>query len=384
MSVVAAVAAWTAPLAATSWESSSSDSPVEAVSPEREKNSELLEIWKEHVRTLTRERDEAYRQIDRLKSQQPSRAVPAVSGARAQFGSMEIAPFSPAAGSSPLVQDLRAQILRMQKELQEAKNDRQMRLRDKEKVLRKGDPLELENLRSRNESLQARIRSAELEEQELKDARSFLSEQVDALEKTNQTLRTDLEALRRRGDQWDREKEEAGSRLKVQLAGLEKENDNLRTEIRKLAAANEALRLESAKAEELRGQVQRMGADKEEFQREAARANTLIEKLKAKNTALVSTVEALKSQEAELASYRQKEAEYRSQRERLETFSRRIEALERENTGLESGQAGYRQRIESLESALQANLADLANLKTNFESYMESLQSGFENRLGQK
>src|SRR3989338_4696226 len=277
--VIAAVAAGTA--------------PVEAVSSDGEKNTELLEIWKEHVRTLTRERDEAHRKIDQLKSQRPPSALPTASSTRSQFGSMEIAPAigSPVAGSSPLVQDLRSQILRIQRELQEAKNDRDVMLRDKEKALREmeslkrgtttrsapvssaGNLLELENLRSRNESLQAKIYSAKLEQQELTDARSFLSEQVDALEKTNQKLRTELEVLRRRGDQWDREKEEVDSRLKLQLASIEKESDGLRAEIQKLEAANEVLRFESAKAEELRGQVQRMGADREEFQRELARAN---------------------------------------------------------------------------------------------------------------
>ena len=35
---------------------------------EAERNRELLEIWKDHVKTLTKERDDAYRQIERLKA----------------------------------------------------------------------------------------------------------------------------------------------------------------------------------------------------------------------------------------------------------------------------------------------------------------------------
>ena len=42
---------------------------VETLSQELEKNKELLEIWKGHVKTLTKERDTAYREIEELKSQ---------------------------------------------------------------------------------------------------------------------------------------------------------------------------------------------------------------------------------------------------------------------------------------------------------------------------
>ena len=37
--------------------------------PEAERTQQLLEIWKDHVKTLTRERDEAYKEIEALKSQ---------------------------------------------------------------------------------------------------------------------------------------------------------------------------------------------------------------------------------------------------------------------------------------------------------------------------
>ncbi|PIU40368.1 MAG: hypothetical protein COT00_02110 [Candidatus Omnitrophica bacterium CG07_land_8_20_14_0_80_50_8] len=38
-------------------------------SQEVERTKELLEIWKDHVRTLTKERDAAYRELEALKSQ---------------------------------------------------------------------------------------------------------------------------------------------------------------------------------------------------------------------------------------------------------------------------------------------------------------------------
>ncbi len=391
--VVAIMAAWTSPLFAKTWETGPIGRTDGVSSTDDERSQELLEIWKEHVRTLTKERDEAYRQIDQLKSQH---TLPAVSPTRARFGAVETAP-PPAA--SPLVQDLRTQMMRMQKELQETKNDKDIILRDKEKALR-----ELEGLRrgeptrdrgTASEALQAKLRSIELEQQELRDARDFLSAQVDALEKENEKLRAEVEMLRQRGGEFDRERVETASQMRSQVASLEKEKEELeasiagsqsqaRREIQRLSAVNETLRLEGAKSQELRDQVQKMSADKEEFQRELARTSTLIDKLKSKNAALSSNLEAMKSQEEELASYRKMEADYRSQRDRLASLSQRAAALEKENADLEGRQESYQRKIDGLESALQANLADIANLKTNFESYLESLATGFEDRLQQK
>src|SRR3990167_3692544 len=52
------------------------DSGVEQASkspeiPEAERTQQLLMIWKDHVKTLTRERDEAYKEIEALKNQSP-------------------------------------------------------------------------------------------------------------------------------------------------------------------------------------------------------------------------------------------------------------------------------------------------------------------------
>ncbi len=46
-----------------------SDSQLEELTKEMQKDKELLGIWKDHVRTLTLERDEAYKEIESLKNQ---------------------------------------------------------------------------------------------------------------------------------------------------------------------------------------------------------------------------------------------------------------------------------------------------------------------------
>ena len=44
------------------------DMRYQQISQEAQRNKELLEIWKDHVRTLTKERDEAYKEIETLKA----------------------------------------------------------------------------------------------------------------------------------------------------------------------------------------------------------------------------------------------------------------------------------------------------------------------------
>ena len=52
----------------------------ESISQEADRNRELLEIWKDHVKTLTKERDDAYRQLEHM------RAAGSTPGASGQFG----------------------------------------------------------------------------------------------------------------------------------------------------------------------------------------------------------------------------------------------------------------------------------------------------------
>ena len=51
------------------------DNRAGQASHEFERTKELLEIWKDHVRTLTRERDEAYKETEALKNQGASSAA---------------------------------------------------------------------------------------------------------------------------------------------------------------------------------------------------------------------------------------------------------------------------------------------------------------------
>lgn len=73
-----------------------------------QRTKELLEIWKDHVRTLTRERDEAYQEIDRLKSSKP-----------AQFGAVETQ-LLPDTRSQQVIANLQDQVQRLSVENQNA------------------------------------------------------------------------------------------------------------------------------------------------------------------------------------------------------------------------------------------------------------------------
>lgn len=56
-------------VAAGTGKDDSPDARAQKLAGEAERNREMAEIWKEHVRTLTRQRDEAYKKIEKMKAQ---------------------------------------------------------------------------------------------------------------------------------------------------------------------------------------------------------------------------------------------------------------------------------------------------------------------------
>ncbi len=162
------------------------DIKLQKTTEEANRNRELLEIWKDHVRTVTKERDEAYQQIETLKAVTKSPAiVPAGSATAAHFGEIETlslppsaamkgavpAPL-PASASSPTdfqgyqdtIRELRRQLeetragnQRMQKQMMEAGNDKTLIIRDKEQAIAKIDSMnqQVRVLQNENERLRA-------------------------------------------------------------------------------------------------------------------------------------------------------------------------------------------------------------------------------------
>ena len=68
----------------------------------------------------------------------------------------------------------------------------------------------------------------------------------------------------------------------------------------------------------------------------------------------------------------------------INDLSARINQLDKDNqslrTDLKTSQARQAKLIEDQKAALQSNLSDIENLKTNFETYLESLVQTFNER----
>lgn len=128
--------------------SARAEAVVRPATEDIQRTKELLEIWKDHVRTLTKERDEAYREIDRLKTQgSASRHSTGLS----QFGAVETQPLPDIksqqmiAGLQNQIRDLtiqneNAQKLSQESALGQADRERLRQLeKDKDKLLKEVD-----------------------------------------------------------------------------------------------------------------------------------------------------------------------------------------------------------------------------------------------------
>src|SRR3989338_5474951 len=235
---------------------------------EFDRNKEMISIWKDHVRTLTRERDEAYKRLEDLKGDTNGASVNAeVAELKATIETMTRERTS----AQKRVEELENQLRAIQpkkpgmteKELKETRAEKDIILRDKEKALsaletaQKADKssqalimtlkdenkkLIAENERlSANEGLLARLRAekeamleaslaAKPEDQEIKADMTRLRAERDALKDENASL----EARSQKLDVVESELQDARAYFRSQEA-------NLRALNQKLAAENATL-----------------------------------------------------------------------------------------------------------------------------------------------
>ena len=157
------------PVGTTYQELSQSVQPDETAR-EMQKDKELLAIWKDHVRTLTKERDEAYKEIEALKNQ-----------------GVSISPAAPVdPGLREVLDDLRAENQKLKlalKENKEAQADKEVILREKEEALGQFDYLKdkmtllqkkQDQTQNENQKLQAWISSLRTQTEKLNGAETEL------------------------------------------------------------------------------------------------------------------------------------------------------------------------------------------------------------------
>jgi chromosome segregation ATPase len=444
------------------------------ISQDAERNRELLEIWKDHVKTLTKERDQATQELERVKARGAD--APA-----AQFGGMESMPLPLPAETMQQIDSLQSEVSRLQLELQnktsssggttrelqmqysalqkqvlplkqeaeQARNDKERALQEKEKALSQVEQLnqEVQSLRanqsipagddiSRNvqkaydiqkkryEDLQKRFHELETDyESSRKQAQppsetsgqvTALQDEIASLQDENRQLKADLEKHVTSAVQ---PATGGGSEIIMrQTRELQRENEMSKSEISRLKVVEKELGSTRAyfmpimkelqeKIDKMKGENTSLAAEVQRARDEAAQSSKKAQLTGEENKKIITDLDALNSEKEELASkiqayqaqlqvaaadkekylelqtanasYQQdlaaKDAELKRlnlQAESLEKAAREMESRERDNL----------KSVEKYQAALNANLADMKNLKSNFEAYLESLVAGFDER----
>ena len=169
------------------------DSRFEALTKELQKGKELLAIWKDHVRSLTKERDEAYKEIETLKDQGASSSLPDGRIAaeneelKSELGSLRAA-----------LQAKAEKLTAVEKELQEAKDYFSSSMEELNEKTKK--------MFQENETLKSEIQSAKAERQkqeelqqalvQLKSENGSLKFQNDRLQKTQAQQSKTIQTLK--------------------------------------------------------------------------------------------------------------------------------------------------------------------------------------------
>ncbi len=450
------------------------NSDYDAVAQEAGRNRELLDIWKDHVKTVTKERDDAYRQLEQLRASSPSGV--------ARFGGMETMPL-PNPQTAQQIEGLRSEVTRLQteltnkassggdpnrelqmqfsalqsqfqqakKDLNEARSEKDRIIQDKEKAMSKAERLESEvetlraggsvpavssapaedpaqliaaraeansfrdqnirlqsevqrlrdansqftsasgspdreqdafarqarELQYENETLKARVQKLEVVEKELANTRGYFSPLVKELQDENNKLNSDNASMGLDLSRYQRESSKAAGDIEAARAQalqslteserLSAEVDSLKTQKQTVEADFRTAQAEkdqiASQIESYRNQLQMAAADREKTKSLELQYQTL----KDQNESLQKAYEVL-------------ERSSNSSEARARELSTQMTAIQNDNRDLAAREAGNLKAIEKYKSALAANLADMKNLKANFEAYLESLVASFEER----
>ncbi len=283
----------------------------------------LLEIWKDNVRKLTRERDDAFKRIQELKT-----APPSSSGDLAE---------------EPQVRQL---------------------LEEKQSALR-----EAEAARSREQEALSRVESLKL--------------LVNKLE-NDETSRTDAQARPEDTEQPESSREfyaqltknytlqqEKIKQMKAELAQLRSEAEDLRSKGQSLAVQNEQLRNSAGLLKNAQDELQKANANNHSLQE-------LMEKIRIEDRALQDQKAGLNLENKNLNARVQQETEKTKALEaKLNDALAQVEEARKETERVDREHVA---EIEDLRTKLKSNASDIQNLKENLATMLEPIVSSFDKR----
>lgn len=370
------------------------------IAQEAERNRELLEIWKDHVKTLTKERDDAFEQLEQLKASRGGSPV-------AQFGAVESMPL-PASEAAQQIESLQSEVSRLteelqkrssstgdsgrdlqmqfsalqsqlqqvKKELSDTRGEKDRLIQAKEKALSQAERLEaeVESLRAggqESSSDQARIRELESQIQRTKQSSSDLASmqsEILGLREENARLKSDLkESIAASSAPADRDTEA----FMRQSRELQYENDNLKAQVEKSQVVEKELANTRAyftpMVKELQDKNDRLTSDnaslKADVQR--ARAETVrasqkmsedLRGLKSEQEEMATQMAAYKSQLQIAAADKEK---FRATEEELKKTQVQLGELQKAYAGLEQNSKTYEAQIQQLNAAHETQIQQL-------------------------
>lgn len=366
------------------------DGRADQLSQELARNKELLEIWKDHVRTVTKERDDAYKQIDDLKNGMGLEPAPdegTISDLKAQISRLTadlnaanaaLRPKPMDASSKLKISELQAENEKLKLSLKgfsETQNDKEVIIREKQQALQRIEDLEKEtsNLRAENEKLKIRPTTLVAAQDPAQEAK------IQAMQDAYDGLEVNFK------DQQDRirklQAEKLDDKTKIQ---------ELKTQILKLQSGSEdKTSAQDLELQEAKAALETLRIEKDKALARAAALDSQVKTLEASDQKAQSVSEDLSKLSAEkdqlAKNYATLEANYQTQQETLKSFSSEIESLKKQNETLAAGADGLqaeKDRSASLKSALDKALADNAaiqksyqNLQTNYEAQTEKLKA---------
>lgn len=377
------------------------DPNYEKIAQEAERNRELLEIWKDHVKTLTKERDQAYQELERMKSG---------SGAGlAQFGGMETAPILPSPEIAQQIDGLQSEVSRLQlelqmelqrktastgsasgsnrelqmqfsalqsqyqqskKELTEVKNDKERALQEKEKALS-----QVEELRA---SSAAAPQPGDEVSKNLQKAYDIQKKRYEDLQQRLHELEQDYQSLQERESGSPDPSAAEVTALRNEITSLENENLRLKSDLQQSIVSSSApadrnteifvrqARELQYENDSLKAQVEKLKVVEKELSSARAYFTPMVKELQDKN-------DDTAAEKASLA------AEIQSAREETNQVSQKIQMMNDQNQrlgtdlqALRDEQEEWAAQMETYKSQLQMAAADKEKFRAAEQEFQRS------------
>ena len=392
----------------------SPDSRYQSLAQEAERNKELLEIWKDHVKTLTKERDAAYKQIEQFKAGAGAPAGGA--GPMAQFGSVETQPLAspevagqmqnlqeentrlraeleqksqPPAGSNRELQmqfsAIQSQLQQVRKELKDAYTEKDRLIQEKERALSQVERLtnqaegaaEGSPVSSDNSAMQALMQERRKDQAAIQDLQSQL-----------ESLRSENEKLNAAAQSASASPVAADDDTAREARALRYENNTLKAKIEKMQTVQQEL--ESTRSyftplvDDLKQKVQHLSDENDTLKAEKVKSSAendgaarQAEQYFAENQKLKGQMQTIKSDTEEASNQindlKAQIRGYQTERQKYSGLEEEFSRVTAENKSLQQTYLQLRDGIKDQQTDQEAKFKEFSSRMARLQQTNEQL-----------